>query len=312
MSALNLESLSGLTAFVASVDAGGFAPAGRTLGLSASAVGKAVARLEARLGVRLFIRTTRHLSLTYEGEELHARAASLIDDLREIDAMLAERGRAPAGRVRISLPATLGRMVIIPHLAAFASANPGIQLDVGLDDRKVDLIEGGFDLAIRTGSLDDSGLLARKLAGHRFVLCAAPAYLDRCGTPQTLDALGGYVCVRFRYPTTGLLERWVFEGAEYDRQLGPGPTFNDGEAVVLAAIAGLGLAQVPDYAASAALASGQLVALLGQHGSVRGDIWLVRPSHRATPPRVQVLAHFLGETVEAAARQGIGHAHFPA
>lgn len=297
MSAINLESLSGLTAFVTTVDAGGFAPAGRRLSLSASAVGKAVGRLEARLGLRLLTRTTRKVSMTYEGEELYARAARLIDDLREIDTMLAGQRKAPAGRLRVSLPATLGRMVILPRLAEFVARHPAIELDIGLDDRKIDLIEGGFDLAVRTGALDDSGLLARKIGQHRFVLCAAPAYIGRAGAPASLDDLHGHPCIRFRYPTTGLLERWAFDGDERDRELGPGPTFNDGEAVVLAAIAGLGLAQVPDYAAGPAIQSGRLVPLLPRHSCIRGDIWLVRPAHRATPPRVEVFARFLTDAL---------------
>lgn len=303
MSAFSLESLSGLTAFVTSVDTGGFAPAGRTLGLSASAVGKAVARLETRLGVRLLIRTTRHLSMTYEGEELYARATRLIDDLREIETMLGDQAQAPVGRVRVSLPAALGRMVVLPRLAQFCEDHTGIELDIGLDDRKVDLVEGGFDLAVRTGSLDNSGLIATKLSEHRFILCAAPSYLHRFGEPASPDELGRHRCIRFRYPSTGLLERWVFDSRELDRELGSGPTFNDSEAVVLAAIAGMGLAQLPDYTARSALLSGQLVPLFSHHHCVRGNIWLVRPSHRATPLRVQVFARFLANVIESHAQQ---------
>ena len=303
MSAFSLESLSGLTAFVTAVDTGGFAPAGRTLGLSASAVGKAVARLETRLGVRLLIRTTRHLSMTYEGEELYVRATRLIDDLREIETMLGDQVQAPVGRVRVSLPAALGRMVVLPRLAQFGEDHTGIELDIGLDDRKVDLVEGGFDLAVRTGSLDSSGLIATKLSEHRFILCAAPSYLHCFGAPASPDELDRYRCIRFRYPSTGLLERWVFDGRELDRELGSGPTFNDSEAVVLAAIAGMGLAQLPDYTARRALFSGQLVPLLSHHHCVRGDIWLVRPSHRATPLRVQVFARFLADVIESHARR---------
>lgn len=298
MSLFSLESLSGLTAFVVSVETGSFAAAGRTLGLSASAVGKAVARLETRLGMRLLIRTTRRLSITYEGEELFARATRMMDDMREIEAMLGDQTRAPSGRVRISLPATLGRMVILPRLASFIQSHGGIELDVGLDDRKVDLVEGGIDLAVRTGTLDSSGLIARKLAPHNFVLCASPAYLARRAAPQTLDDLGRHTCIRFRYPSTGLLERWIFDETQLDRELGSGPTFNDAEAVVVAAIAGMGLAQVPDYAAHAALSLGQLVPVMPGHRTVRGAIWLVRPSHRATPSRVQVVAQFLVDVME--------------
>jgi DNA-binding transcriptional LysR family regulator len=297
----HLESFSSLSAFVATVEAGGFAPAARRLGLSASAVGKAVARIEARLGVRLLARTTRQVVMTFEGEQLYARATRLLDDLRDMESMMASQRATPVGRVRVSLPATLGRMVIIPRLATFVASYPGIELDMGLDDRKVDLVEGGYDLAIRSGTLEDSGLIARRLAPHRCVLCAAPAYLATCAAPRNIADLASYSCIRFRYPSTGLLERWSFDGQEADRNLGAGPVFNDGEAVVLAAMAGMGLAQLPDYAAAAALAAGRLVTLLPEHRCERGDLWLVRPSHRANLPRVEALARFLSDILHGQA-----------
>jgi DNA-binding transcriptional LysR family regulator len=297
----HLESLSGLSAFVATVEAGGFAPAARRLGLSASAVGKSVARIEARLGLRLLSRTTRQVVMTFEGEQLYARATRLLDDLRDMESMMASQRAAPMGRVRVSLPATLGRMVIIPRLAQFVASYPGIELDMGLDDRTVDLVEGGYDLAIRTGTLEDSGLIARRLAPHRFVLCAAPAYLATRGTPGVIADLAGHNCIRFRYPSTGLLERWSFDGREVDRELGAGAVFNDGEAVVLAAQAGMGVAQLPDYAAAPGLADGRLVLLLPDHRCERGSLWLVRPSHRASLPRVETLAGFLCEILHRVA-----------
>jgi DNA-binding transcriptional LysR family regulator len=295
-----LESFSGLSAFAATVDAGGFAAAGRRMGISASAVGKAVARLEARVGVRLLNRTTRQVTMTFEGEQLYGRASRLLDDLRDIESLLATQRATPLGRVRATLPATLGRMVILPRLADFVARFPGIELDIGLDDRMVDLVEGGYDLSIRTGRLEDSGLIARKLATHRFVLCASPDYLALHGCPETLDDLGNHVCIRFRYPSSGLLEKWAFDGREWDRELPTGPVFNDGEAVVLAAIAGLGIAQIPDYAAASARMDGRLIPILIQHDCVRGDIWLVRPAARANLPRVEALASFLKDMIPGA------------
>ncbi len=300
MSAItSAESISGLSSFVATVEAGGFAAAARRLGLSASAVGKAVARLEIRLGVRLLTRTTRQVTMTFEGEQLFARATRLLDDLRDIEGMMATQRATPMGRLRVSLPATLGRMVVIPRLAQFTDRYPGVDLEIGLDDRKVDLVEEGYDLAIRTGVLEDSGLLARKLAPHRFELCAAPSYLERHGQPDTLDDLARHVCIRFRYPSTGLLEKWSFDGRTLDRELPRGLVFNEGEAVVLAAVAGLGLAQLPDYAARAALAEERLRRVLPSHRSERGDLWLVRPPQRANVPRVEAFASFLCDLLAA-------------
>lgn len=289
----SVESISGLTAFVATVEAGGFAAAARRLGLSASAVGKAVSRMEARLGVRLLTRTTRQVMMTFEGEQLYHRASRLLDDLRDIEGMLAAQRAAPVGRVRVSLPATLGRMLVVPNLGEFMAKYPGIELEIGLDDRKVDLVEGGYDLAVRTGVLEDSGLFARKLAQHRFLLCASPAYLAECGMPATLEALWQHKVIRFRYPTTGMLERWSFDGVEYDREIPAGLVFNDGEAVARAAMAGLGIAQLPDYAVVDEVAAGRLVPLLTDLRCIRGDLWLVRASQRAEAPRVKAFATFL-------------------
>jgi len=300
ISSQSIESISGITAFVATVDAGGFAAASRRLGLSASAVGKAVARLEARVGVRLLNRTTRQVMMTFEGEQLYAGASRLLDDLRDIEGILAHQRAAPVGRVRVTLPATLGRMVILPRLGEFLAQYPGIELDVGLDDRKVDLVEGGYDLSIRTGHLEDSGMIARKLASHSFLLCAAPSYLAAGGIPETMQDLANHTCIRFRYPSTGVLEKWTFDGKELDRELPSGPVFNDGEAVVLAAISGLGLAQIPNYAAQEAIRSGRLVPLLTQHSCIRGDLWLVRPANRANLPRVEAFAAFLGAVAGSA------------
>jgi DNA-binding transcriptional LysR family regulator len=159
-----------------------------------------VGRLEARVGVRLLNRTTRQVTMTFEGEQLYVRASRLLDDLRDIESILATQRAAPVGRVRVTLPATLGRMVIIPSLPRFLATFPGIELDVGLDDRKVDLVEGGYDLSIRTGHLEDSALIARKLAPHEFVLCASPSYLATRGQPETLEDLRFHTCIRFRYP----------------------------------------------------------------------------------------------------------------
>lgn len=291
----HLESLSGLSAFVATVDAGGFAAAGRRLGMSASAIGKAVGRMEDRLGIRLLIRTTRRVSMTFEGEQVYARATRLLDDLRDMEGELASQRGAPKGRVRISLPATLGRMLIVPRLGMFAQAFPEIELEIGLDDRKVDLIEGGYDLAIRTGHLEDSALLARSLGSHRFVLCASPAYLSARVAPQGVADLATHTCIRFRYPSTGLLEKWSFDGAEFDKELGQGPVLNDGEAVAVAAIAGLGLAQLPVYAAATALADGRLQQVMSAARCIRGELWLVRPASRAEVPRVKAVSAFLEE-----------------
>lgn len=294
MSAIaNLESMSGLAAFVAAVEGGGFAAAGRRLGVSASAVGKAVSRLEGRLGVRLLQRTTRSVALTGEGSLLFERAARIIADVQEAENAIAEIRISPRGRLKVSVPAALGRRVIIPALNQFIAAYPNVSLDVSLDDRMVDVIEGGFDLVVRTGDLVASRLIARKLAPHRFVTCASPDYLKRRGAPKSPDEVPGHTCLRLRFPTTGRLEYWAFKGWTPPGRPPNGPVFNDSEAVALAAIAGLGLAQLPHYLAADAIAAGRLRAVLSNFAIDRGAIWLVRPSARKESPRGKVFAEFL-------------------
>ena len=300
MSAIaNLESMSGLVAFVASVETGGFAAAGRRLGVSASAVGKAVARLEARLGVRLLQRTTRSIALTGEGNLLLERATRIIEDIQEAENAIAETRACPRGRLKVSIPAAMGRRVIVPALDQFIAAYPNVALDVSLDDRMVDIVEGGFDLVLRTGELEDSRLVARKLAPHRFVTCASPSYLERKGAPKTPDDVPSHTCLRLRFPTTGRLEYWAFKGWKPPGRPPNGPVFNDSEAVALAAIAGLGLAQLPRYLAARALADGRLRSVLADYAVDRGGIWLVWPPSRSESSRVRVFAKFLTSLIES-------------
>jgi DNA-binding transcriptional LysR family regulator len=289
----NLESLRGIVVFVGAVQAGGFAAAGRNLGVSASAVGKAVSRLEARLGVSLMHRTTRSLALTAEGELLYARSARILDDLREAENAISKARGAPKGRLKVSVPTVLGRRVIVPALPRFLAAYPEVELDLWLDDRKVDIVEEGFDAVVRLGELTDSRLIARKIAPHQFTTCAAQTYLAAHGSPKTPAELVAHRCIRYRFPSTGRLEQWAFKGTSAPQALGEGLVLNDGEALAWAALAGLGLVQVPAYLVSDDLAAGRLQRVLVQYTADRGDIWLVWPEVRADIPRVRVFLDFV-------------------
>jgi DNA-binding transcriptional LysR family regulator len=294
MSAItHLDSVRGLVAFVAAVEAEGFAAAGRKLGVSASAVGKAVGRLEARLGLKLLQRTTRSIALTAEGELLYTRSARILDDMREAEDAINHTRAAPRGRLKVSVPAVIGRRVIIPALPRFLDEYPEVELDLWLDDRKVDIVEEGYDLAIRLGALDDSSLIARKLAPHRFVTCGAPGYFATHGAPATPDDLVHHRCIRYRFPTTGRLEQWAFKGATGTAPVGAGLVFNDGEALAAAARAGLGIAQLPAYQVLEDLAANRLQGVLADHTESRGDICLMWPPARAEAPRVRVFADFI-------------------
>jgi DNA-binding transcriptional LysR family regulator len=290
---VSLDSLSGLLAFATTVDAGGFTAAGRKLGVSGSAVGKSVDRLEGRLGVVLLQRTTRSIALTREGEALYARAKQILVDVRDAEDVIRRARVTPEGRVRVSVPAVLGRIVIIPALAAFVDNFPDVEVELSLEDRIIDIVTEGFDLAIRLGEMSDSTLIARKIGPHRFTTCASPSYLAACGVPSNPDDLACHRCIRYRFPSTGLLEQWEYAGKKRSPSLGRGLVLNDGEALASAAIGGLGLAQLPTYQVAAHLSSGRLHAVLEKDETPRGDIWLVWPPGRSDIPRVRVFAEFI-------------------
>ena len=256
-----MESLGSLPAFVAVAEEGGFAAAARRLGLTPSAIGKAVARLEGRLGVALFRRTTRRVALTVEGELLLDRARAIRDEWALAEAMLAESRGEPRGRLRIALPA-IGYRLLAPHLARFAAMHPHVALDLDLDDRIVDLTQSRIDVAIRSGPLADSSYRSRKLGSFRFVLCAAPGYLRRHGTPATVAELARHQHVRFRHAGTEQLQAWRLAGDDTPSLPAPYLACTGMEGVLAATLAELGIAQMPDFLAAEPLASGRLVEVL--------------------------------------------------
>jgi DNA-binding transcriptional LysR family regulator len=287
------ESIKGLVAFVTTVEAGSFAAAGRRLGLSPSAVGKAVGRVEARLGVTLLRRSTRSTALTSEGDLLYQKATRILQDVGEVEATMAGTLARPQGRLKVSMPVAIGHRIVVPALGRFAAQYPDIDLDVGLEDRRVDIVEEGFDLVIRAGAMADSSLIARKLAPHRFLVCGSPDYFARNGVPRTPSDLSGHRCLRFRYPTTGRLEEWAFSGSEPLKLSSTGPTFSDSEALCIAAVAGLGVVQIPSYLTTKEVQNGDLRIVLEDHAVNRGDLWLVWPATRSTSPAVRVFAEFV-------------------
>lgn len=279
-------------AFVAAVEAGSFTAAGRKLGVSGSAVGKSVDRLEGRLGVVLLQRTTRSIALTGEGEVLFARAVKILDSVRDAEEVIGSAKAIPSGRLKVSLPVVMGRHLIVPGLPRFMNAYPEVELDLWLDDRIVDMVVERFDLAIRLGDLEDSSLHARRIGPHKFITCASPYYLLAFGEPQTPLDLAAHRCIRYRFPSTGRLEHWEFDGS-VKTQLGAGLVLNDGDALAAAAVGGLGLVQLPSYQVVEHVAAGRLRPVLNTYQKARGDIWLVWPPGRSEVLRTRVFAEFL-------------------
>lgn len=293
-----MDNLNGIVAFVRTAETLSFVEAGRKLGISASAVGKAIAKLEASLGVRLFHRTTRRVSLTHEGQHFHERCHRILEELRDAEAMLSKAAQTPRGRLRVSLP-VIGYRFLLPVLPAFSARYPDVELDLDFNDRLVDVVDGGFDAVIRSGSLTDSSLMSRRLGPFRFVLCASPEYVARMGRPRTVAALAEHDCVRYRFPTTGRLQPWAFGGGDEPPRLRTSITCNNMEALRGALIAGFGIGFVPDFLVRDALACGSLVTVLDDFAIPPGQFSVLWPSNRQLSPKLRVFVDFMCEHVFA-------------
>jgi len=258
------EALSGVDVFVAAVEAGSFSAAAERLGLTRSAVGKTVARVEARLGARLFNRTTRSQSLTEDGQVYYERCVRALEELRAGEATLESGRREAAGRLRVSAPALFGRRCVAPVLARLAARHPKLELDLSFSDRPVDLVEDGFDLAIRNGAIGDgAGLMTRTLARQRMTICASPAYLAAHGKPKTLGDLSAHHAVV--YARAGRVSAWRFPVAGGEPLEATPPSrlrFDDLEAIADAAEAGHGLAWLPCWLIRGRVRAGTLALAL--------------------------------------------------
>ncbi|WP_323119343.1 LysR family transcriptional regulator [Burkholderia alba] len=288
-----MDNLNGIVAFVRTAETLSFVAAGRRLGISASAVGKTIAKLEQSLGVRLFHRTTRKVTLTDEGRHFHERCHRILEELRDAEAMLSEAAQTPRGRLRVSLP-VIGYRFLLPVLPEFRQRYPDIELDLDFNDRLIDVVDGGFDAVIRSGQLTDSSLMSRRLGPFRFLLCAAPGYLAQTGTPRTLPDLAAHGCVRYRFPTTGKLQPWALAPDRGEPPyLRTAMTCNNMEALRAAVIAGFGIGYMPDFLARDALADGALATVLDDHPIDPGQFSVLWPSSRQLSPKLRVFVDFM-------------------
>ncbi|ELY2498124.1 LysR family transcriptional regulator [Cronobacter muytjensii] len=289
-----MDSLTSLTSFVRTAETLSFTEAARMLGISASAVGKNVARLEQKLGVRLFNRSTRSVSLTSEGEKLLARCRPALEQLRDAEAELTSSSQRPSGKLRVSLPA-IGYHLLMPFFPAFAAQYPDIDTELDFSDRLVNLVEEGFDVAIRSGEMADSRLTARTLGHFRFVLCASPAYLAIHGEPRSPDALKQHRCILFRFPSTGLIQPWELAGFQLTgaHQARAALTVNNIEAMIRAAAAGLGICYVPDFIVTTMLARGELGEVMPGCCERTGTFSALWPTSRYLSPRIRCFVDFL-------------------
>lgn len=300
-----MSGLQGMVAFAQAVRQRSFAGAARELGLTPSAVAKSVARLEADLGVRLLHRTTRQVTLTSDGHALYERCRRIVDEIESLRAEAQAARAEPSGILRLNAPTTFGKKVLVPLLAQLVARFPQLELDLTLSDRYEDIVRGGFDAAVRVGHLADSTLIAHRFAAQQMLVCASPRYLAQHGKPRAPADLAAHRCLLFRMPSTGRARSWEFVVARQAVTFVPDAvvTMDDGEALVAAAAAGLGLTQVPHYMAQEDLAAGRLVEVLTAFRVPPMPISLVYPSSRQVTPRLRALQQVLTGRADRAPRR---------
>jgi DNA-binding transcriptional LysR family regulator len=290
-----MDATSDLRVFVRVMDRGNFSLAANDLGITPSAVSKLISRLEDRLGVRLLERSTRRLALTPEGETFLARARRIVADIEEAEAEVARVRGAPRGKLRINAGTAFGLHQLTPALADFLARYPEIDVDLSITDRLVDLIDEQSDIAVRSGHIPEGPFVQRKLADLQRVICAAPAYLARRGTPQVAADLRGHDCIVVAGPG---LNRWPFKtrsGIDVV-DVRPRVTTDDAEAALRLAIEGAGIVRLSEVIVGSPLRSGELVALLTDvHHVEPFPLSAIYPSGRHRLPRVAVFLEFLEE-----------------
>jgi DNA-binding transcriptional LysR family regulator len=290
-----MDSLGSLNAFVQAAEARSFTTAGRQLGVSSSAIGKAIARLEGRLGVRLFHRSTRAIALTSEGALFLERCRRIFCEIEAAELEIAQTQGAPRGKLRVSLP--LAGMLMMPTLSAFMRAYPEIELDLDFSDRLVDVIDEGFDGVVRAGEVNDSRLMTRMLGTFRLVLVGSPDYFGLRGVPQKPGDLTSHACLHHRYATSGKLEPWPLRRGRKDIDLPMTAIANTIEPVIYMAEQGHGIACLPDFAIRRQLEEGKLVAVLDDHVHHEGAFRMLWPSSRYLSPKLRVFVDFMAQNL---------------
>jgi len=288
-----MPDMEAMAIFAKVVETRGISSAAADLGLSAPTISKALTRLEQRLGCRLLNRTSRRLALTDAGRDLAERAGRLLADAEAAEMALMAQSATPRGAVRLAAPMSFGVREVAPILPEFLAAYPEVSIDLHLDDALVDIIGDGFDIALRIGAMPDSSLLARRLAPIPGVTAAAPSYLDGHGRPSHPADLADHDCFAYAYLRTRDL--WHFANAAGETvTVKPSGRLrvNNGDAVLPAAIAGLGITALPGFLAREALADGRLEQVLADWHAMQSSLFLVTPPAGPQPARVRVLSEF--------------------
>jgi len=291
-----MDQLAAIEAFVRVAELGSFSKAAERLHSSKSAVSRQVGALEAELGARLLHRTTRALTLTEAGRSYFTQAARILADLAEANASVGQLQAAPRGRLRVSAPVSFGFLHLAPALPDFLERYPDVEIELAANDRYVDLVDEGFDMAVRIGTLADSSLVARRIAPARRTVCAAPAYLQRRGTPASPDDLKAHECLC--YSNVGAAQEWRFvrpDGRPWPVEVRGRLHANNGDALRAAALRGFGLAVLPSFLVGRDFQSGALVSLLEPFMPQDSAVHAVYPHARHLSPKVRAFVDFLAE-----------------
>jgi len=286
-----MSKLSGIEIFAQVAETRSFSETAKQLGVSSSAVGKSIARLEARLSAQLFYRSTRSITLTTEGAQYLERCRRILAEVENAELELMESHRAPQGQLKISLPFV--DVIVLPLVSGFMQRYPDIQLDIDMTDRMVDIIEEGFDAVIRTGTPIDSRLKSRFLGGYQRAIVAAPAYLEKRDTPQHAAELAQHTCLLHKYPSTGRIEQWTgdIEASELPAAL----VCNTNRVIIDATLKGLGIACLPEYQVRQYLIEGKLVQILKGQSAAENGYWALWPVSKHVTPKLRAFIDYLVE-----------------
>ena len=291
----------GISEFVYVAEYESFTRAAKELGMSTAQVSRQISALEKRLNIKLLYRTTRKVSLTEEGRIFYQHCRGVLDGLDAAEQAVSNLQSKPQGRIKLTAPVTYGEQQLLPLVNDFMVQYRDIEVTAFLSNQKIDLVDGGYDLAIRIGKLSDSTMMAKKLSRRTNFVCAAPAYLKKYGTPRTLSDLHKHNCL------LGTRDYWHFidndkrANKEVDKQadkeknlrVSGSVQYNSGHSLVDAALKGLGIVQLPDYYVQQHLASGELVSLLDNYREPEESIWAVYPHNRHLSPKIRLLVDYL-------------------
>jgi LysR family transcriptional regulator for bpeEF and oprC len=291
-----LNNFSDIVAYVRVVEAHSFVAAAQTLGMSPSAISKAVSRLEERLGARLLNRTTRSLSLTDVGSSFYERCRDALGQLDHAESEVSESRGVPRGRLRVDVPVSLGRKIIVPALPRFIQQYPEISVQMSMNDRVLDLVQEGIDAALRVGNLSDSSLVARRIAQLRGVTCASPEFIERYGEPRDPTELKPEHCITMFKLGNNQTREWVYKKGDVEHSVMPAArlSFSDPESAVQAAVSGAGFVRTLDFTVDAQIASGLLRPVLQDWND--GAWWpvsVVYPQHRQPTAKIRAFIDFV-------------------